>query len=134
GNANTKVIAVVNTARFQIDDSEGYFSGGTIDLVQNKPNHLIYDIDAAGNAFAVFSEIYYPNGWTATIDGEEVEIIQANYVLRALEIPEGKHRVEFRYAPDSYTIGNKVMWAANILLILSFFAVGFQEWRKMSKE
>ena len=134
GNANTKVIAVVNTSKFQIDDSEGYFTGGTIDLVQNKPNHLIYDVDAAGNAFAVFSEIYYPVGWTATIDGVEAEIIQANYVLRALEIPEGKHRVEFKFAPDSYTTGNKVMWVANIILILSFFGVGFLEWRTITNE
>lgn len=132
GNANTKVVAIVNTSKFEINDSEGYFSGGTIELVQEKPNHLIYDVDAAGNAFAVFSEIYYPKGWTATIDGNQAEIIQANYVLRALEIPEGKHRVEFRYEPASYTVGNMVMWFSSILLIVLSLWIGFRVWKTQS--
>lgn len=119
GNANTKIVAIVNTSRFDVHDEEGYFTGGTIELVQKKPNHLIYDVNAAGNAFAVFSEIYYPEGWSATIDGLEAEIIQANYILRALEIPEGQYTVEFKFEPDSYIVGNKVMWVCSILLVLS---------------
>ncbi len=130
-NANTKTIAIVNTSRFEVHDEEGYFTSGTIDLVQNRPNHLVYDVDTAGDAFAVFSEIYYPIGWTATIDGQEAEIIQANYILRALEIPEGKHTVEFRFEPDSYVIGNKVMWTANILLIIALAGVCFLEIKKL---
>ncbi len=129
GNANTKMVAIVNTNRFDVHDEEGYFTGGTIELTQNKPNHLIYNVNAAGNTFTVFSEIYYPKGWTATIDGIAAEIIQANYILRALEIPAGQHTVEFKYEPASYIIGNKVMWASNILLILIAVAHFFYEFK-----
>jgi uncharacterized membrane protein YfhO len=67
----------------------------------------------------VFSEIYYPKGWTATIDGKEATILRANYVLRALEIPAGKHTIEFRFLPKPYTIGNQVTMASSWLLLLA---------------
>ena len=132
-NANTKTVAIVNTERFEINDQEGYFTGGTIDLVKNDPNHQIYEVDAAGNSFAVFSEIYYPVGWSATIDGVESEIIQANYILRALEIPEGKHTVEFKFQPASYHVGNKIMWASSIIMILVALGTLYVEIKKRLK-
>ena len=118
GNANTKTIAVVDTTKFEVHDSEGYFTAGTIELVQNYPNHLVYDVDASGQVFAIFSEIYYLEGWTATINGNEAPIIRANYILRALEIPQGKHKVEFKFAPTSYVIGNNIMMGFGIMMLI----------------
>ncbi|MDA1121188.1 MAG: YfhO family protein [Bacteroidetes bacterium] len=133
GNANTKMIAVVDTTKFEVHDSEGYFTAGTIDLVQNYPNHLVYNVDASGQVFAIFSEIYYPEGWIATINGIEAPIIRANYLLRALEIPQGKHKVEFKFEPASYVIGNKIMMSFGLLMLIGALAIlGFEIKRSMN--
>ena len=74
----------------------------------------------------MFSEIYYPKGWIATIDGKEKPILRADYVLRALEIPAGKHTIEFKFEPKPYLVGNKITMASSwILLILVIGGLGF---------
>jgi uncharacterized membrane protein YfhO len=67
---------------------------------------------------AVFSEIYYPKGWRAFIDGKEATILRANYILRALEVPAGNHTMEFKFAPQPYTVGNKVTLASSWVVLL----------------
>lgn len=97
-----------------------------IQLKSYKPNHLIYDVDAAEKGLAVFSEIYYPKGWIALIDGTESEYFRANYLLRAMIIPEGKHTVEFVFKPKSHETGKKISFASSavvVILILSGFIV-----------
>ena len=69
----------------------------------------------------MFSEIYYPKGWKAFVDGAEVEILNANYVLRALELPPGDHTIEFRFEPAAYYVGNTIMAASSYLLALLLF-------------
>ncbi|MCW5192337.1 YfhO family protein, partial [Burkholderia cenocepacia] len=69
------------------------------------------------DAFAVFSEVYYDKGWKAYIDGQEVPIIRADYLLRALLIPGGNHTIEFIFAPSSVRISNIVSLIASIVLI-----------------
>ena len=68
----------------------------------------------------IFSEIYYPEGWTAKIDGKEANIIRANYVLRALQVPAGDHVIEFTFAPKAYTAGNSLMLISSFLVMLIF--------------
>jgi len=101
----------------------GFTSGsgeGEIKLIEYKPNYLKYDAMVnSGSQLAVFSEIYYPKGWKSYIDGKETAHVQADYVLRAMVIPAGKHQVEFKFEPQSYYLGNKVSMASSILLILS---------------
>ncbi|HYG39829.1 MAG TPA: YfhO family protein [Cytophagales bacterium] len=89
-----------------------------IQLKNYKANHLIYQSENANEGFAVFSEVYYPKGWKAYIDGTETPIKRVNYILRALEIPAGKHKIEFKFEPKSYSIGNLVSMISSIFLMV----------------
>ncbi|MGQ8337273.1 YfhO family protein [Sunxiuqinia sp. A32] len=105
--------------------------GSSIRLETYQPNYLVYEADVKGNeTLAVFSEIYYPKGWDAFIDGEKVEHVRVNYILRALPVPQGKHKIEFKFQPQSYILGNKISLASSIILLLAALAVGFVEIRK----
>ena len=114
---DTRRVAVVDVSKFKAPATQ-YDSASTIKLVENKPNYMKYEAETQATNTAVFSEIYYPEGWIATVDGKESEIIRVNFVLRALEIPAGKHTVEFKFAPKAYTVGNKVTTASSWILVL----------------
>jgi hypothetical protein len=114
---DTRNTAVIDVSKFTKPEVV-YDSAAKISLVTNYPNKMKYETETQTNGLAVFSEIYYPEGWTATMDGKEVSIIRVNYVLRALAIPAGKHTVEFTFAPKSYTVGNKITTASSWLLVL----------------
>lgn len=115
---DNKTVAVIDQTKFKIQNFS-YDTASTISIKEHKPNYLQYESAAAGNGLAVFSEIYYPE-WKAYIDGKEVPIIRANYVLRALEIPAGKHKIEFRFEPEAYFTGNKVTAACSWITLLVF--------------
>jgi hypothetical protein len=120
-NFDPKLTAIVNKS-FE-KDLAGFNSGsgeGEIRLTTYQPNYLKYEASVnSGTQLAVFSEIYYPKGWKSFIDGKETAHIQADYVLRAMVIPSGKHEIEFKFEPQSYYLGNKVSMASSILLLLA---------------
>lgn len=89
-----------------------------IELSEAEPNHLTYLTDARKDQLAVFSEVYYPNGWQAYIDGEPAEHFRANWILRAMVVPAGKHSIEFRFEPAIYNTGETISLASSILLLL----------------
>jgi len=89
-----------------------------INLVEYKPNHLKYDSKSTDNRLAIFSEIYYPYGWQAYIDGNKVEHIRANYALRAMVIPAGQHSVEFRFEPKTLKTGKMLSMVGSLLVLL----------------
>ena len=93
-------------------------SSDKIELTSYKPNELIYKYSASGERLVVFSEIYYPAGWKAYIDGKELEHLRANYVLRAMVVPEGEHELKFEFRPASYYTGNKISLASSVIFIL----------------
>ncbi len=88
-------------------------------LTNYQPNKLVYAANCANNRVAVFSEIYYPDGWHLYIDGEEKEIGRVNYVLRAAVIPAGEHTVMMEFMPKAMTWDNWCYALAIILMILS---------------
>ncbi|MDR2037237.1 MAG: YfhO family protein [Bacteroidales bacterium] len=90
----------------------------TIQMTGYQPNHLIYEYQSQLPQLAVFSEIYYGKGWNAYIDGQLTPHVRANYVLRAMKVPEGNHRIEFKFEPASYAIGEKIALASSIAMAL----------------
>ena len=91
---------------------------GRVELVYYSPNRLRYDVSAPASGLAVFSEIYYPAGWKAFVDGKETPILRADYTLRALPVDEGEHEVEFVFAPESFTKGRVMSMASSIAIIV----------------
>lgn len=107
------------------------FSGeGKIELVSYAPNKLVYKADLNGNQLAVFSEIYYPVGWEAKVDGKVVDILKVNYLLRGLELTGGKHTIEFEYNQRTLEKANTIASLGSLLLILILGGAIYLEWKK----
>lgn len=97
---------------------------GEVRMTSYAPNKLNYSVNATDNAMVVFSEIYYPEGWTATVDGKPTEIVRVNYLLRGLEIPKGNHKVEFKFDLPKFHTLNTVSMLVSALVLLAFISVG----------
>ena len=93
-------------------------TGNLIDMVSYAPNRLKYHYTAPSEALAVFSEVYYPDGWHATVDGEPLELLRADWTLRAALLPAGEHDVEMYFLPYSYSLGADISRASSIVLLL----------------
>ncbi|HIS34944.1 MAG TPA: YfhO family protein [Candidatus Avirikenella pullistercoris] len=122
GNIDPSTEAVVDI-RFSselngISDSLTPDSTATIKLTDYKANHLTYQSRNTQEALAVFSEIYYPKGWKAFIDGQEVPYLRANYILRGLVIPAGEHTIEFTFAAPHFSLLKTITYTSSILLYL----------------
>ncbi|RLD64152.1 MAG: hypothetical protein DRJ01_01690 [Bacteroidetes bacterium] len=111
------------------NDSSAY-----IKLNKYTPTYLKYTSNSKFEELAVFSEIYYSKGWKAFIDGKLSPHFRANYVLRAMKIPEGKHTIEFRFEPKSYVIGNNISIASSSILILLLIGIFAKEFFKRKEE
>ncbi len=119
-NVNTKREAIIQQKNKDLATvGDSYSNEGKITLQSYKPNNLVYETDAKDKGFAVFSEIYYPKGWNAYIDGTLTPHTCVDYVLRGMEIPAGKHKVEFKFEPGIYKTGNSIALIGSILLLLS---------------
>ncbi len=93
--------------------------GDTIYETSYAPNALTYSVNSAKGGIAVFSEIYFPWGWTATVDGKETQIGRVNYTLRALRVPAGRHEIRFSFDPKSVRVTNNISIASvSVIYIL----------------
>ncbi len=104
-------------------------STATIQLVAYEPNYLKYEVNSEKGGTVVFSEIYYP-GWQSTIDGQPVPHGRANYILRAMNVPAGKHTVEFTFDPASLHTTETIAFVALGLLVLLAAVAGYFAWKK----
>lgn len=108
-------------------------STSVISLKEYKPNRLTYSSSSSKEGVAVFSEIYYPNGWTAYVDGVETPHFRADYILRAMVIPAGKHTIEFIFDPASIHVTETVAYVSILLLLLATGAFVYYNTRRKSK-
>ncbi|MEM1327814.1 MAG: hypothetical protein AAGI23_17770 [Bacteroidota bacterium] len=130
-NAEIDALATINTATTAAihQEYQDQIAGldpnanGTITFAADlyRPDHLIYNTNTSSEQLAVFSEIWYgpDKGWNAYIDGEKVSYLRANYLLRALKIPAGEHKVEFIFEPSSYANGKVISLICSALILLS---------------
>jgi uncharacterized membrane protein YfhO len=110
-----------------------YDSTASIKLVQNNNDEIKYEFNAASNQFAVFSEIYFPSGWLAYIDGKQTPYCRTDYALRGLAIPAGKHNIEFIFDPASVRVGENISRYSYIVAVLFILLCFFMAWRNRKK-
>lgn len=115
---NTRATAVINESEFTVPAITAD-STASITLVEQDPKTIKYQSESSAAGVVVFSEIYYPKGWKATIDGTSVDILRADFILRALPVPAGKHSIEFTFEPAAYYVGNKVTMASSWIVLLA---------------
>lgn len=132
---DTKNTAVVNGREFgsRFKASATSFSIDSfpmITLTAHQPNYLKYTSNNMNDGIAIFSEIYYKKGWNAYIDGNKVSHLRANYVLRALPVPAGKHTIEFKFEPKVIKIGSSIALVSSIGMVLSLIGGIYFEQRK----
>ena len=116
---DSKNVALVNSNDFKIKNTAfAKDNSARIILETYKPNYLKYVSNNANEGLAVFSEMYYGKGWNAYIDGKSVDHIRVDYVLRGLNIPAGKHTIEFKFEPQVIKTGSMITLISSIGMLL----------------
>lgn len=130
-NLNTLQTAVVQDNYKSLIEKQLFTEDttATIKLTEHKPNYLKYESSSQNQRLAVFSEVYYPDGWNAYIDGEKASYFKADYILRAMMVPEGRHTIEFKFEPQVVETGGTISLASNIILLLIILGALFMSFR-----
>ena len=105
----------------------------SIRLTSYAPNRLTYETNNAQDGIAVFSEIYYPDGWHVTIDGQPAELARADYILRTMHVPAGQHTIEMRFDPTSLHVTEGIAYGALALLVIGIIVAVLIAKRKYVK-
>lgn len=105
-------------------------STATIELFSYKPNHLVYEASTKTPQLAIFSEVYYPKGWNAYINGKPAEHFRADYVLRAMIIPPGNNKIEFKFEPKVIQTGSTISLASSLIFVLILLGSVYYGYRK----
>lgn len=130
---NTRIKAVT-TSEVLSNKQYSVDSTANIKLTEYKPNYLNYSATNSKDGFAVFSEMYYGQGWQAFIDGNKVPHQRVNYVLRGLEIPSGEHTIEFKFEPQVVKTGSTIALASSIVFGLLLLGGLYMEFKKKTNE
>lgn len=124
---NLKKQAIVLEGTTTLESTYKLDSLATLKLTSYKPNHLVYKTSNSNNGVAVFSEMYYKNGWNAYIDGTLKPHFRTNYVLRGLEVPKGNRKIEFKFEPQVIETGSNIALASSIGFLLLILGGLFYE-------
>ena len=132
GTTDLRHTAVADKAFSDVlGQSKANDSTATVRLEKYEPNKLEYSVSSKNGGVVVFSEIYYP-GWNATVDGVEVPVGRANYILRAISVKPGSHKVVLDFHPKSVSVTETIAYIATAILMLMFVAIVIVK-RKESK-
>jgi hypothetical protein len=129
GNTNLRDTAIVQKIFSNVVMQPQWDSSATIRLTKFDNDSMDYSFSSSRPQFAVFSEIYYPYGWNAYVDGKKAEYCKTDYVLRGMSLPPGQHAVRFIFEPSSYKTGVKISYIASFLILILFLGGLFMEWR-----
>ena len=133
GDIDLRRVAVADTKfKEAIGESVAQDSTGTGTLTSYDANRLTYDISSSRGGVVVFSDIYYP-GWTATVDGVEVPVGRVNYILRAINVKPGAHKVELSFFPKTVDTTETIAYAGYVLLVIIVVLLVLMEYRKRRK-
>lgn len=133
GDIDLRRVAVADTKfKEAIGESVAQDSTGTVTLTSYDANRLTYDISSSRGGVVVFSDIYYP-GWTATVDGVEVPVGRVNYILRAINVKPGAHKVELSFFPKTVDTTETIAYAGYVLLVIIVVLLVLMEYRKRRK-
>ena len=112
-----------------LGDSKKQDGESIVKLTSYAPNRLTYDVSTTKGGVIVFAENYYP-GWTALVDGKEVEIGRVNYVVRAISVTAGRHKVELSFFPKTVNTTEYIAYAAYVVILLAILLLVFLYFRK----
>lgn len=133
GTTNLRDTAIVDKSLASLVGKPNWDSSASIRLVKFDNDVMEYESNAQAPQFAVFSEVYYPSGWNAYIDGKRVDYVKADYVLRGLAIPAGKHSISFKFEPSSYKTGVTISFIGSILVLIFLLGGLYMAWRQDRK-
>jgi hypothetical protein len=134
GNTGLKDTAIVQKEFSQLITQPQFDSASSIRLTKFDNDTLEYEANCTAPQFAVFSEIYYPKGWNAYIDGKKTDYCRTNYILRGISVPAGKHQIKFIFEPETYKKGVNIAFAASFFVGLFFFGGLFMAWWESRKK
>lgn len=130
GNTNLKDTAIVEKSFEKLITQPKWDSSATIKMTKFDNDAIEYECSSGAPQFAIFSEVYYPAGWNAYIDGKKTDYCNVNYILRGLSVSAGKHAVKFVFEPVSVKKGKSIMFVASILIALIFLGGLFMAWKE----
>lgn len=122
--------AIVEEKDFSVESTKFSTSEkDQIQLVSYAENELKYEYESEDKTFAVFSEIYYPNGWQAFIDGKPAEHFRVDYVLRGMPLPAGNHEITFKFQPQIVSYGGTISLFSFIVLMIVILGGLYKTWK-----
>ena len=130
GTTNLRDTSIVDKSFSKNVVQPQWDSASTIKITKFDNDAIQYEATCNGPQFAVFSEVYYPVGWNAYVDGKKTDYSNVNYILRGLSLPTGKHVVKFVFEPASVKSGTSIMFISSILILLILLVGLFMHFRK----
>ncbi|MEX0686559.1 MAG: YfhO family protein [Balneolales bacterium] len=135
-NSPQEAIDVINTPEFDpssfaVIETDQNFEisadpNASVEVTHYDARRITMETESETDGFVVLSEIYYPQGWKATLNNEKTEIYKTNYALRGIFVPAGEHQLHLEFAPNSHILGGRISWIGNLFLILiGAFGIGF---------
>lgn len=133
GNTDLKDTAIVENSFSKSVTQPQWDSTSSIKLIHFDNDTIEYRSQSDKSEFAVFSEVYYPFGWNAYLDGKKTDYCKVNYILRGMSLPAGTHNIKFIFEPESYKKGNNIAYIASYFILIFFVGGLFMQWKANKK-